>query len=256
MQPVKIVQTLAPVRLLTRRGLLTLGGLLTLVGLLSLAGLLSGGAQAAVITSIGSSSLPGASTGTIGPVGSTPAPNNDNAVAASPNVVPYSIFLNTPGAMEVEFIASNSGGTTEYRFTQNLINNTGQTWTGIRVELGFGLGADFVASTSDQLDFDTPDMDPAPSASAFSALTHTSDVLTWSGGSLPAIGGLQLTFSIDVPDNLDPTGTSGLARFTVRETPIVAAVVAEPSSALLMGSALFGALAVRRRARSARVRAD
>lgn len=229
---------------------------LKIVQALALMGLLSGGAQAAVITTIGSLSLPGASTGSVGPVGSTPSPNNDNAVGASPNTVPYSIFLNSPGAMEVEFIATNSGGTTEYRFTQNLINNTGQTWTGLRVELGFGLGADFIASGLDELDFDTPDMDPTPTASAFPTLVHGSDVLTWSGGNLPAIGGVQVSFAIDVPDNLDPTGTSGQARFTVRQTPIVAAVVPEPSSAMLLGAALWGAFAVRRRARSARVRAD
>ena len=41
------------------------------------------------------------------------------------------------------------------------MNNTGQTWTDFHLELGFGVGAEFVRSSlSDLLDFDTPDIDP------------------------------------------------------------------------------------------------
>jgi hypothetical protein len=82
-------------------------------------------AAAATIGSFGTSVFPGSSTGTIGPVGATLAPNNENAASPSPNVIPYSIFFNSPGTLDVEFVFANSGGTTEYRFTQTLINKTG-----------------------------------------------------------------------------------------------------------------------------------
>src|SRR5262245_989443 len=90
--------------------------------------------RAATISAVGTTSFPPASTGSIGPVGAAPFPNNDNVASASGNVVPYSIFFNSPGILDVEFVASNSGGTTEYRFTQFLVNNTGQTWTDFHLE--------------------------------------------------------------------------------------------------------------------------
>src|SRR5262245_2703377 len=96
-------------------------------------------AGAATISSINRVILPGASTGTVGPL-STSAPNNDDVNGPSPNVIPYSIFLNSPGPIETEFILAQSGGTTEYRFTQTLINNTPAVWEGFRLELGFGTG--------------------------------------------------------------------------------------------------------------------
>ena len=46
-------------------------------------------------------------------MGATPSPNNDNATGASANVVPYSIFFNSLGTLDVEFVATNSGGTTK-----------------------------------------------------------------------------------------------------------------------------------------------
>ena len=60
-------------------------------------GLPSAETAAATIGSINVSILPGSSTGTIGPVGATPAPNNDNSVGPSPNVIPYTIFYNAGG---------------------------------------------------------------------------------------------------------------------------------------------------------------
>jgi hypothetical protein len=70
-------------------------------------------------------------------------------------------------------------------------------------ELGYGLDGAFTPSVStDGLDFDTPDDDPTPTASLFSALSHQADRIEWSSGSVPSIGVLNLSFAIDVPDNL------------------------------------------------------
>jgi PEP-CTERM motif-containing protein len=203
-------------------------------------------AEAGVITNVNVFSLPGFSTGTLGPVGATPAPNNDNASTASPNLIPYSIFLNSVGLLEAEFIVSNSGGTTEYRFPQSFINNTGQAWSSFLFELGFGTGANFVRSgPSDGLDFDDPDADPFPTASQFSAVARQSDVLGWSGGNVPSVGVVAFAFAVDVPDNLASANPYGVSRFTLRQTPN--ATVPEPSSLLLIGSGLAGCLANRRR---------
>lgn len=207
-------------------------------------------ARAGTITSIAASILPGFSTGTIGPVGSTPAPNNDNATAASPNVIAYSIFHNAlgVGVTDVEFVVTGSGGTTEYRFTQTLINNTGSIWTGFRYELGFGTGTGFVRSAlGDGLDFDDPDHDPVPTSNRFSLLDHGVDLLEWSGGSVPLLTSLIQTLAIDVPDNLAAANPNGQSRFTLRQLPVIAAAdVPAPASLSLFVLALAGMTAGRR----------
>lgn len=212
---------------------------------------LIGSTQAGVITSVTTSTLPGGSTGTIGPVGLTPAPNNDNTAAASPNTVPYNIFFNSFGPIQVEFATNDSGGTTEYRFTQTFVNNTGQVWTGFVFELGFGLGASFTPSgATDGLDFDWANADPAPTASLFPTLSHQSDRIEWSGGSVPSIGVLAFTFAIDVSDGLAAFNPGGANRFTLRQTPIAATlVVPEPSSLLLLGTGMLALVGWRRKAR-------
>jgi hypothetical protein len=201
-------------------------------------------ADAATITSLASSELPGGSTGTIGPVGSTPSPNNDNAAAASANVIPFSLFFNDLGTAEFEFIVANSGGTTEYRFTQTLVNNTGVAWSGFRFELGFGTGAGFVPSGAIALDLDAPDQDPAPTSSVFTVLAHQVDVLDWSGGSVPSVGSVAFTFAIDVPDGLAISHPLGLDRFTLRQAPTP---VPEPGSLALLGFGLVGLASSSRR---------
>lgn len=215
----------------------------------SFAALFASGAPAATISSAATVALPGFSTGTIGPLGATPAPNNDNTVAASPNAIPYSVFFNTLGPLEVEFTTSNSGGTTEYTFTQNFVNNTGQAWTGFAFELGYGLHQAFTASSgADGLDFDTPGADPAPFASLFTTLVHLDDRIGWSGGSVPSIGSVVLTFSVDVPDNLAAFHPDQASRFTLRQTPLVATPVSAPPSLLLLGWGVLALMPWRRRA--------
>ena len=192
-------------------------------------------AEAATITNINTFSLPGFSTGSLSP-GLTTSPNNDNTSAASPNVVSYSIFFNSGGLgpADLEFNLDDSGGTTEYQvapFGLGALNNTGFLLSGFLVELGFGVGSNFVRSgAADGLDFDTPDRDPAPSSVAFPALVHDVDTLRWSGA-VVGFGQIGASFAVDVPDGLQNVHPSGVNRFTVRLTP---AAIPEPSSAVLL----------------------
>lgn len=213
---------------------------------------LTRGTEAGVITSVASTSLPGFSTGTLGPVGATPAPNNDNAAAASPNLIGYSIFFNTFGSAEFEFVVDASGGTTEYRFVTpppasfiGIVNNTGVAWSGFQFELGFGTGASFVRSgAGDALDFDAPDGDPAPTSSVFTTLTPQTDLLSWSGGVVPSVGPVAFAFQVDVPDGLATVNPAGQSRFTVRLTPMA---VPEPAAAMLLVAGAAAVLVRRRR---------
>ena len=210
-------------------------------------------ARAGVITAASFVSLPGSSTGSLGPVGATPSPNNDNATSASPNAIPYSIVFNTLGTAEFEFQVAASGGTTEYLFSTPgplpVVNNTGVTWADYHFELGFGTGANFVRSSGlDLLDFDMPDADPAPTATIFTILDHQDDTIDWSGGTVPSIGSVRFVFAIDVPDGLENVNPSGLNRFTLRQTPTVAPV-AEATTLLMMTAGVAVVVRARRRRR-------
>jgi hypothetical protein len=204
-------------------------------------------ANAGTITALGRSVLPGNTTGQIGPVGSTPAPNNDGSSAPSPNQINYQLFVNSSGRVDVEFVVADSGGVTEYRFGQVLFNLTGKPWAGFEFELGYGVGADFVRSTSgDRLGFDLDSPAPPAGSPAFATVSQGLDTLSFGGGQVAGAAPLPMGFTIDVPDALASWNPAGQNRFTLRQLPVVTAVP-EPSTAVLLLAGSLALIAWRRR---------
>jgi hypothetical protein len=160
-------------------------------------------------------------------------PNNDNVVGASDNqILINQKAFGTSDYIDMDFSVVASGGTTEYILVEGLANNTADTWTSYRIELGFGLGASFVSSVAgDGLDFDSPDFDsPAELAIPFfTTLVFGEDVITLEDGSMGPLSFSNLVFSLDVPD--------GISSFTIRQIPVI---VPEPSSALLLLAGMIG----------------
>lgn len=214
-------------------------------------------ADAATITSINQFLLPGFSTGSLAhslPV----APNNDDTVVASPNTIStggFGTFLNAGGfgILDYEFNLAESGGTTEYLFTTNVVNNTGVAWTGFRFLLGFGTGADFVpVGAGVGLDFDTPAAGPAPTSTAFPLLSHQASRIDWSGATVNYLlgpGGAPFSsvfsLSIDLPDGLAAYHPGGVNRFTLRSLP-TADAVPEPVTAALVALGLAAVVSRKR----------
>jgi hypothetical protein len=131
--------------------------------------------------------------------------------------------------METEFVLENSGGTTEYRFTQTFVNTRRAAWTGFRFELGSGTGAEFVQGGD--VSFDVLNGQSTATSPVFTLVAHGSRVLEWTVGAAPLVA--PFTFAIDVPD--------GMERVTLRQTPLLAAPVPEPGT---FGLAVISFLAV------------
>lgn len=170
--------------------------------------------------------------------------NNDNAVGSSSNTlwVTQKDYV-AIGPVDLVFDVIDTGGTTEYLVIEGVQNNTGLDWSGYHLELGFGIGAGFVKSTSgDGLDFDSPDFDspvdfnPGP---GFPTATVTEDDILAGGAVMPdfTFAG-YFEFNIDVPD--------GISEFTLRQSPVP---IPEPSAAALCSLGLAGLLRARHRRR-------
>ena len=158
-------------------------------------------------------------------------------------VVPIKRF-DFNGYIDIEFAVTPSGGVTEYQFFESVDNNTGAIWNGYSMMLGYGVGANFLLSTSDDgLDFDVPDLDWGLASSAFTEILTNGEEILFSGG-FQGTGAETIQFRIDVPDvaTLPP----GFDRFTLRQFP---SYVPEPTSLILVNVAIAGtAILARRRA--------
>ena len=171
----------------------------------------------------------------------TPFPNNNNSFVASPNqILNFPGLSCTPKTFEViapidtTLIVEPSGGTTEYYFTETVVNNTGETWVDFHFELGFGIGDNFRRFDAAPLplnlafpEFDPPERDPLPTSSQFTSLVQEDISLWWSGGSVEPGATVDFTFSLDVPD--DFVGSNIYSNFTIRQAPTISSV-SEPSS--------------------------
>lgn len=169
--------------------------------------------------------------------------NNDNVAGPSANgiLVTQKDFFGINGVADIVFSVIDSGGTTEYAVAEGVSNSTGVDFTQYRIELGFGEGAGFVASTpGDGLDFDTPDEDsPLDFSAFFSTPTLVGeDVILATGGVFPYLAFTTplFQFSIDVPDGIDS--------FTLRQIPIA---VPEPASLALLTIGVTATMARRRK---------
>ncbi|TVQ76475.1 MAG: choice-of-anchor F family protein [Phycisphaeraceae bacterium] len=166
-------------------------------------------------------------------------PNNDDVVGLSPNQI-FILQKNYQaiGPVDLVFHLIDSGGTTEYAFIEGVSNGTGIDWNGYRLELGFGVGDDFVKSTSgDGLSFDAPDYNSPFTFPAFSTVSVTEHDVTASGGIIPAFAYASgIVFHIDVPD--------GISSFTLRQSPLP---VPAPGTGLVGALALLVATPRRRR---------
>ena len=173
------------------------------------------------------------------------APNNDDVDGGSPN----SIFVTQKdyvgiGPVDLVFDVSDTGGVTEYAVVEGVQNNTGITWTGYHLELGFGNGAGFVKSgASDGLDFDDPNVNSDfffnPSPGFFPDVDVTEDDVIASGGVMSHLDFAgNFVFHVDVPD--------GIASFTIRQSPIP---IPEPGTLGVLALGLIAVAALRQRRR-------
>jgi hypothetical protein len=173
--------------------------------------------------------------------------NNDNVPDLDPNKLDNNIFVPIKrfdhlGYIDLEFFVAPSDGVTEYSVFESVDNNTGVNWSSYQMQLGYGLGANFVKSLAgDGLDFDAPDYDLPPTSSAMPLVaTPDEDTLIFSGA-VQSSGAESYEFRIDVPDV--PTAIF-FSRFTLRQIPLP---VPEPGTAVLFGIALSGMMAFRLR---------
>jgi hypothetical protein len=219
----------------------------TMTATAAIAGLSGTTASAAVINP--SPTVVGNGNGTVSTIVITGAPGNDNVTTVgNPNVQINGKNFTALGPIDIVFTTTNSTLVSEYLVAEGVTNSTGQTWAGYKIELGFGSGGSFVASPAgDGLDFDAPTFDPLPTAgTSFTTLATGQDTLLFTSGTGVANGNpLSLQFSIDVPDGL--AGNT----FTLRQTPLNASMVPEPTGVALLGLGAGALLLCRRRRREA-----
>lgn len=160
-------------------------------------------------------------------------PNNDNQFGPSPNRIDISkdIFgLLAP--IDIQFNVFNSGGTTEYFISEDVINSTAIQWDGYAFQLGYGvLGAFQLSNPFDFLDFDAPFYDSPPTSNKFSTyFGHGDELIFFNGAWLAGSTGNQL-ISIDIPDYSshvpdgaqirDASGAVVGYQFILRQMPLI-----------------------------------
>jgi hypothetical protein len=174
----------------------------------------------------------------------TPNPRNDNqtggGVSDNNVLIPLKRFDNN-AFIDILFTVVSDDGTTEYKVTEFVDNNTGVNWSSYTMQLGTGTGATFVPFTTGALDFDAPGYDTPPTTSSgLTTIAMNPYQLNFSGG-IQGTGAQQYTFRLDVPDIFVTGGPP--ATFTLRQIPTP---VPEPGTIAFLGLAFAGLVASRR----------
>jgi hypothetical protein len=187
----------------------------------------------------------------------TPYPNNDNSIAPSPNqIVKFPglsctpITFKTTDPVDTSVFVVPSGGTTEYFFTETVVNNTSSSWDSFTFQIGFGVNDNFGSPelilvppgfAIPNFDFSVSSADEKPTSSKFTELNQDGSFrLKWSGGSVAPGESVDFTFSVDIPDDLD--GKNLYQSFTIRQVPIARSVPEPaPTSAFLGLLVVMGA---------------
>ncbi len=142
------------------------------------------------------------------------------------------------------------GGLVTIAFDKHATNNTNVTWSDFHMELGTGVGPGFVLSDEiDQLAFVPPA--PIEMNGFFPVFTSDEPLPTgpdvlWYFGSLAPGETAVWWLAIQVPDDIDGV-IDGMATFTLRQQPTVAAP--EPAALSLLAFGACGLLLRRRRRR-------
>ena len=214
---------------MTTQKLLGIAGVTALA--LSCGGTLQAGEITAFTWSSGIASVAGVT------IVTPPDPNNDDVIGGSLNELWVTQKDYTGiGPVDIEFTVVPTGGVTEYVIIEGVSNSTGLDFSQYQVQLGFGMGSDFILSApGDGLDFDAPDFNtPATFAPFFSSFTYPSEDEILATGGVFLNGAFTLPyfiFSIDVPD--------GISKFTLRQFPTA---VPEPASLSLLAILGLGAI--------------
>lgn len=158
----------------------------------------------------------------------TNKPNNDNVGAGNKdNFYSHDVSFGTSGIIDREYVVTNSNGTSEYRFEDVVVNNTGNDLVWFHWELGFGTGANFERRGTPALDMDWPDQDPTPqnfTQNTFRTLSHGQYTIDWSDGLIQDTKSGSFFWNVDVCD-WDPLNMPASAqmpngyKFTLRLIP-------------------------------------
>lgn len=180
----------------------------------------------------------------------TPFPNNDNSTNSGQNIINNfpglsctPITFQTIAPIDTQLFVEPSGGTTEYLFSQTVVNNTNSTWNGFNISLGFGASDNFAVPelilvpagfAIPNFNTNAPNPNTKPSSSKFTQLLADGSFnLQWLGGSVAPGESVDFRFSLDVPDDLN--NQNFYNSFTIRQLPIAKTVPEPTSTSSLLG---------------------
>lgn len=181
-------------------------------------------AAAQVVSSFDGASGPGLASMSFNNI-YTPSPGNDDVAGASDNwMAVHQKDYDVVDYIDMVFSVDDVGmPTSEYIFTEGVNNGTGVNWTDYHLELGFGVGGDFVISPpGDGLDFDAPDENSPYDFPPFATVVVGEDTIDCYDGIVAPGGFYNFGFPIDVP--------STISTFTIRQWPTISPVATEASS--------------------------